>query len=363
MELQNSVNLHDYENALQSITRSSKAFLVIKNGSCDLSLSKVPHGVSVYHGDKGESLISNILSSQYKYDSESNPGFDLIVEFDSLLKIEEPLYVIFLDSDSANRKKVCRNCYLMGDNSQVTIIEKQLSEFDNDNQQTLNMFSSWFLGKNTSLAHYGFELPNKVPNLSIYNNISVRQMEGSSCCFFSFYWEQGTTNNNIEVALNGEFSNCKFFSASLLSKSAIVNNNIRVNHNAPNCESLQIYKGVYNDNSSSKFDSLVYVKQDAQKTSSTQQNNNIILSDYASVKSNPQLEIFADDVKCAHGSTIGQIDTNALFYLQSRGIGKKAGTAILLQGFFGDIINEVADPKLRSLVIKQFNKALNINRF
>jgi Fe-S cluster assembly protein SufD len=363
MELQSSVGLDDGENTLQSIMHKSSAYLIIKNGGCDFELSNIPDGVSVYDGDKGGELITNILSDQFQSVAKDDSTCHLLVECDSSLILDEPLYIIFVDSDKDDREKVYRNFYLLKEGAEITIIEKQLSNLENNKTQTLSLFSSWFLEKNASLIYYGFELPNKVLDYSINNSIIIRQMENSSCSFFTFYWEQGVTNNEIEVFLDGEFATCKLYSASLLLNSTIVNNSVKMNHNSPNCESVQLYKGVYSDNSSSQFNSLVYVKKDAQKTSSMQQNNNIMLSDYASVKSNPQLEIFADDVKCAHGSTIGQIDPNALFYLQSRGIGKEAGIAILLQSFLGDVVNEVSNLELKDLVLNEFNKILDVNHY
>ena len=363
MELQSSVGLDDGENTLQSIMHKSSAYLIIKNGGCDFELSNIPDGVSVYDGDKGGELITNILSDQFQSVAKDDSTCHLLVECDSSLILDEPLYIIFVDSDKDDREKVYRNFYLLKEGAEITIIEKQLSNLENNKTQTLSLFSSWFLEKDASLIYYGFELPNKVLDYSINNSIIIRQMENSSCSFFTFYWEQGVTNNEIEVFLDGEFATCKLYSASLLLNSTIVNNSVKMNHNSPNCESVQLYKGVYSDSSSSQFNSLVYVKKDAQKTSSMQQNNNIMLSDYASVKSNPQLEIFADDVKCAHGSTVGQVDPNALFYLQSRGIGKKDGTAILLQGFLCDVIDEIVDLKLREFTLNEFYKILSINHY
>ena len=359
MESQSNLDINNMENTLRSIMQESSAYLIIKNGSCDFELSNIPNGVNVLQESGGKGSFANILANEFKFVEKYDQNNSLLIECDSSLSLIKPLYIIFLNEKPVDPQKSYNNFYLIREGAQVTIIEKQMGDLKTTKKQDLNIFSNWFLENNATLTYYSHESNNKRPNWSINNNIMIRQMGNSSSSFFWFYWEDGVTNNDIEVSLDGEFAACNLYSASLLLNSTIVNHNIRMNHNSANCESNQVYKGVFNDNSSSRFNSLVYVNKHAQKTSSTQQNNNIILSDYASVKSNPQLEIFADDVKCAHGSTIGQIDPKALFYLQSRGIGKELGTAMLLRGFLSDVVDEIVDLKLKDLVLNKFYKLLN----
>ncbi|MBL31188.1 MAG: hypothetical protein CMP62_00470 [Flavobacteriales bacterium] len=363
MKSQSSLGLDSVENTLRSIVRESDAYVIIRNGHCDFELSNIPDGVNVMGESKEKELAATILANKFEYVAKDGQIDGLLIECTSSIRLDEPLYVIFLDNSQIEQGRIYHNFYLLREGVRVNIIEKKLSDLGRAKKQNLNMFSSWFLENESALTYYGYELPNKSPYYSINNCVVIRQMGNSSCSFFTFYWEGGVTNNELEVFLDGEFAACKLYSVSLLLNSTIVNHKIRMNHNFPNCESCQLYKGVFNDNSSSHFDSIVYVNKHAQKTSSTQQNNNIILSDYASVKSDPQLEIFADDVKCAHGSTVGQVDPKALFYLQSRGIGKKDGTALLLQGFLCDVIDEIVDLKLREFTLNEFYKILSINHY
>ena len=360
IELQASLGFDDTENTLQSIVRGSGAYLIIKNGRCDFELSSVPAGLNIFDGIKEKDFVASVLTKEFEYTVKDDQSYNLLIECSSTLSLDDPLYMIFLDTDQIKQEKIYRNFYLLREGARVAIIEKQITDLKETKKQTINIFSRWFLENNSALTHYGLELPNRGPDCVINNSVVIRQMRNSSCSFFTFYWKDGITNNKVDVFLDGEFAACNLYSASLLFNSTIVNNDIKVNHNYPNCESCQIYKGVFNDSSRGHFNSLVCVNESAQKTSSTQQNNNIILSDYASVKSNPQLEIFADDVKCAHGSTIGQVDLSALFYLRSRGIGKEEGTAILLRGFLSDVFDEIVDLKLRQIVINEFHKILNI---
>ncbi len=362
-ELQSSLGFDGIENNLRSIVRDSDAYLIIKNGHCDFELSNIPDGVNIMGESKEKELAATILANKFKYVAKDSQVHNLLVECTSSVRLDGPLYVIFLDNARVGQDKVYHNFYLLREGVQVNIIEKKMPDLKGTKKQNLNIFSSWFLESESALTYYGYELPNKAPDYSINNHVVIRQMGNSSCSFFTFYWENGVTNNEVEVFLEGEFAACKLYSVSLLLNSTIVNNKIRMNHNFPNCESSQLYKGIFNDRSSGHFDSIVYVNSRAQKTSSAQQNNNIILSDYASVKSDPQLEIFADDVKCAHGSTVGQIDPIALFYLQSRGIEKKEGIAMLLQGFLCDVIDEIVDLKLRECILNEFYKTLSINNY
>ena len=361
MESQSNLDIDNMENILHSIMQESNAYLIIKNGIFDFELSNIPNGVNVFQECSGKDSFADILANEFEFVTKYNQNNSLLIECDSSLSLVEPLYILFIDKNPAAQQKSYSNFYLIREGAQVTIVEKQIADLKTTKKQELNIFSNWFLENNATLTYYSHESNNKRPDCSINNNIMIRQMGNSSASFFWFYWEDGITNNDIEVSLDGEFAACNLYSASLLLNSTVVNHNIRMNHNSANCESSQVYKGVFNDNSSSNFNSLIYVNKRAQKTSSIQQNNNIILSDYASVKSNPQLEIFADDVKCAHGSTIGQIDPKALFYLQSRGIGKELGTAMLLRGFLSDVIDEVVDLKLKDLVLNKFYKLLKVN--
>jgi Fe-S cluster assembly protein SufD len=118
----------------------------------------------------------------------------------------------------------------------------------------------------------------------------------------------------------------------------------------PHCNSNEIYKGVLTENSTGVFNGKIYVQPDAQKTNAFQQNNNLLLSDKASVNSKPQLEIFADDVKCSHGSTVGQLSKEAMFYLQSRGIGEQKARALLVKAFLFDVTEKIKIPDVEEFV-------------
>ena len=140
-----------------------------------------------------------------------------------------------------------------------------------------------------------------------------------------------------------------------------VDHHTLVHHANPNCESHQDYKGIFSGKSTGVFNGKIIVDKIAQKTNAFQQNNNILLEDNATVNSKPQLEIFADDVKCSHGCTIGQLDTDALFYLRARGIPKKEAKALLTYAFANNILESVKIPELKSKIKNIIAKKLGVS--
>jgi Fe-S cluster assembly protein SufD len=140
-----------------------------------------------------------------------------------------------------------------------------------------------------------------------------------------------------------------------------VDHNTLVHHIEPNCESHQDYKGIYNDSSTGVFNGKVLVNKEAQKTNAFQANNNILTSDKATINTKPQLEIFADDVKCTHGCTIGQLDDSALFYMKQRGIPEKEAKALLMFAFSNNVISSVKIPELKERITKLIAKKLGVD--
>ena len=147
----------------------------------------------------------------------------------------------------------------------------------------------------------------------------------------------------------------------ILGEKQHVDHHTLVHHIEPNCESHQDYKGIYGENSTGVFNGKIIVDKIAQKTNAFQQNNNILISDKATINTKPQLEIFADDVKCSHGCTIGQLDEDAMFYLQSRGIPEKEARALLMYAFANNVLESVRIPELKARINKLIAKKLGVN--
>jgi len=156
--------------------------------------------------------------------------------------------------------------------------------------------------------------------------------------------------NNLNIDVNGSGCETTLNGIYLGSGKDHIDNHTVVDHKVPNCNSYETYKGILDDESTGVFNGKVFVRQQAQKTNAFQQNNNILLTDFATANSKPELEIYADDVKCSHGSTVGQLDEEALFYLQSRGVGKSSATNMLINAFVKDALEKISLVELKEYI-------------
>ena len=159
---------------------------------------------------------------------------------------------------------------------------------------------------------------------------------------------------------NGERIDSTLKGVTILGEKQHVDHHTLVHHAQPNCESHQDYKGIFGEKSTGVFNGKIIVDKIAQKTNAFQQNNNVLISDKATVNTKPQLEIFADDVKCSHGCTVGQLDEEALFYLQSRGIPKKEAQALLMYAFANNVLESVRIPELKTRINKLIANKLGV---
>ena len=166
--------------------------------------------------------------------------------------------------------------------------------------------------------------------------------------------------NNLQFFLKEEYAEANMKGITLLSKNQFADHHTFVDHQAPNCQSNELYKGIFDEYSKGVFNGKIMVRPHAQKTNAFQQNNNILLSDTASIDTKPELEIYADDVKCSHGCTVGQLDTEALFYLRSRGIPEKEAIALLLFAFKHDVLQEVQVDAVKKRLNKIIGQKLGV---
>jgi Fe-S cluster assembly protein SufD len=164
--------------------------------------------------------------------------------------------------------------------------------------------------------------------------------------------------NNMVVDIDGKNSEAGFYGLYSLDGASQVDNHVTVKHNEPHCESHQLFKGLLNDKSTGVFNGRIFVKQDAQKTNAFQSNKTILLSEQANTYTKPQLEIFADDVKCSHGATMGQIDQTMVFYLRARGLDEAQARAMLNQAFAADVIEKITIEPLKEWLLNQLTLQL-----
>jgi Fe-S cluster assembly protein SufD len=182
--------------------------------------------------------------------------------------------------------------------------------------------------------------------------VQARQEANSQFHSFSFAVGGSLARTNIYTTLDGDAATCTLNGLYLPDGSQHIDNQTSIEHVAPNCPSHEIYKGVLDGRSHGVFNGKVYVHPEAQKTDGKQSNNNLLLSPQARVDTKPQLEIFADDVKCTHGATVGRLDEVAMFYLNSRGIGAERARTLLTYAFAADVLETIELPVVREALEK-----------
>ena len=207
-----------------------------------------------------------------------------------------------------------------------------------------NRVTEVFVGENATYEHYKLENTHiKTTNLS---TLLIEQQASSNVLGNVITLHNGLTRNSIEIALNGENCETELCGMVIGDKKQQVDNFTSVLHNMPNCHSNELFKYVLDDVSKGAFTGRLYVAKDAQKTRAYQTNRNILLNRTAKMRTKPQLEIYADDVKCSHGATIGQLDEQAMFYMRTRGIPYEEARLLLMFAFTADVIDNIRIPAL-----------------
>ncbi|MCB0319545.1 MAG: Fe-S cluster assembly protein SufD [Bdellovibrionales bacterium] len=201
------------------------------------------------------------------------------------------------------------------------------------------------VGKNAEVQYY--QIGEDLPQQQRISRIHIRQERDSRAKTFSFTFGGKLVRNEVFPTLAGEGAFTGMYGLSVLKDTQHVDNFTVLDHAVPHCESDERYKGIYDDSSKGVFCGTIIVRPDAQKTNAIQNNQGLLLSDRASLATKPQLKIWADDVKCTHGATVGQLDQDQLFYLRSRGIGQRDARNMLVRAFAGDVTREIPLHDLR----------------
>ena len=229
----------------------------------------------------------------------------------------------------------------------------------NENPVLTNSVTEIFAQKRAIVDYY--KIQNDNLEASLIDNTYIAQKTQSNASVHTFSFGGNLTRNNLNFFHQGEHIDSTLKGITIIEGKQHVDHYTLVHHAAPNCESHQNYKGIFDDKATGVFNGKIYVEKEAQKTDAFQQNNNILLSDKASINAKPQLEIFADDVKCSHGCTIGQLDEKAMFYMQSRGIPQKEAKALLMYAFSNEVIESIKIPAMKARVTKIIATKLGVN--
>lgn len=273
----------------------------------------------------------------------------LFIEIAANEVLDKPLHVIHIFTGGNDNLFVQpRHLIVVRKSANLNLIESVVSQ-TSSSKIFVNSLTEVFLEENAVCDHYVLQTAESGTRLVTATEVS--QLRHSVYSNYTFSLPSADIiRNNLHMSLDDKDTETHLFGLYLGAGKQLIDNHSLVNHKMPNCNSNEIYKGVLTENSVGVFNGKIYVQPDAQKTNAFQKNNNLLLSDTASVNSKPQLEIFADDVKCSHGSTVGQLSKEAMFYLQSRGIGEQKAKALLVKAFLFDVTEKIKIPELEEYV-------------
>ena len=270
------------------------------------------------------------------------------------IRMERPIQIINLLLSDKNQMVQHRNLLVLEANAeaQVIICDHTLSP----HMYLTNSVTEVYTGENADLDL--LRLQNEHNNSCQVTNTWIRQDRNSRCQHGTITLHGGMVRNNLRINMEGEGAENSALGLFLTDKMQHVDSYTVIEHSKAHCISNQYYKGVLDDVSTGSFNGKIHVHRDAQKTEAYQTNNNILLTDTSRMYTKPRLEIYADDVKCSHGATVGQLDEDALFYLQSRGIPKEESRLMLMDAFTWDVISKIKQPSLQERITDLVGKRL-----
>jgi Fe-S cluster assembly protein SufD len=272
--------------------------------------------------------------------------------------VSKPIEIIYFNTGEDEELMLQpRNLVVVGENSHIQIIERHQSI--KETAVLTNSLTEIFAHKRAIVDFY--KIQNDLKTASLIDNTFVSQQKESIVSINTFSFGGKFTRNNLEFYQEDERITSNLNGFSLIEDHQLVDHHTLVHHKKPNCESHEMYKGIFSGNSTGVFNGKIIVNKEAQKTNAFQQNNNMLIDDNASINTKPQLEIFADDVKCSHGCTIGQLDDKAIFYLRSRGIPEKEAKALMLYAFGNEVIEKIKIPELKERITRIIAKKLNVD--
>jgi len=267
----------------------------------------------------------------------------------------KPLQLISLINSDENLFIQSRNLIIVEKNSSLKLVH--CDDTIKFKKTFINTVTEIVIAENSNVEY--IKLENKDNESTLINSVYVNQLDNSSFLSNTITFNAGTYRNNTIVNIEGENCNSNVYGLYLVDKNQIIDNYVWIKHLKPNSTSRQLFKGIIDDSAKSTFNGHILVSRDAQKTQAYQSNKNIALTDEAEINSKPFLEIYADDVKCSHGSIIGQLDMQTMFYLRSRGICERNAKMLLLYAFAIEIANFIKIEPLYKQIEIMIEKRLN----
>jgi Fe-S cluster assembly protein SufD len=339
--------------------------IVFINGSISLHHSVFTDDIEVHHIDASAShtlfqahfnTLANNTKEPYVAFNTSfyMQGVFVVVKKNSVL--EQPILIEYHDtSEAVDYLQQIRNLIVFESGAHASIIVKHYTK---DAVKSLsNEVNELILYPNSHAKIYLIQ--DNLHEIQNLNTWEIAQERDANCDVFTYSDSGALVRNNLHIAMNAPGLTCDTKAIYLASKKSIIDNHLKIEHKLPHCSSFQLYRGVMNDEGTGVFNGKIHVHVDAQKTDAYQSNKNLLLSKNANIYTKPQLEIFADDVKCSHGAAIGNIDENALFYLIARGISKATAKSMLTVAFANEVIEKLDNEAVKTYVEKAIERALD----
>ncbi len=333
--------------------------VVIENGvfnSEHFKTNSLPDGLNILN--IGEASTDEIFQKHYsKYADINSDSFialnttlasgGVFIHVSKSAVIETPIHIVHITSVAENTILNCRNLIVVEQNAQVQLVESY-ETVDSSAKSFTNALTEIVVEDNAMVDHYKIQDEKEVGNL--VSTTQIIQKKQSQFSTHTFTLSGALVRNNLNIVLDDQFSESHLNGLYLTNGTQVVDNHTLVDHRKPNCSSNELYKGIIDDKSTATFNGKIFVRKDAQQTNAFQSNKNILLSDDGTINTKPQLEIYANDVKCSHGTSTGKLNEDQLFYLRARGLSEASAKKVLMYAFASELINRIKIDELKEYV-------------
>jgi len=354
-------HIHELPKTIDKLERAHR--LVFVNGTFQPELSEIyqEEGVTILtlaqarieHFDVIEAHYGKLASPDQEIFTVLNTAFNhtgVFVHIAPRIVHERPIEIVEYTTGDETAYQP-RNLFVVEKEASASVVIRQNGE--QSGSAFVNALTEVFVGEQANIRLY--TLQENGPEHTLIHDVHAYQASNSTFHTGTFTFDGKLTRNNLNIQVDGTGCQTNLYGSYLITEKQHVDNHTLVDHRKPHCESNENYKGILGGKATGVFNGKVLVRQEAQKTNAFQSNKNILLTDNASINSKPELEIYADDVKCSHGSTTGQLDPQAYFYLLSRGIDPEQANTLLIQAFLAEVLHSIDLDELRAQVESRMN--------
>ncbi len=311
-------------------------------------ISELPAGLTVsaiHHADQTLlSKYSDVNTDAFVALNTLYAAHGVFINLSAKTGLEKPLHIIEVTDVSENTFANIRNLIVARKGAQLNVIVSSHS-LQQGTRLFTNSLTEVVLEEDARICESLIQQENK--HSYRVNTTQVYQQKNSNYSNNTFTFDGAMVRNNLNVVIDAENAEAHLNGLFIAGENQLIDNHTLVDHRKPHCNSNELYKGIVSDKATGVFNGKIFVQKDAQKTNAYQSSKNILLSDDATMNTKPQLEIYADDVKCSHGTSTGKIDEEAVFYLKSRGIGGESARRLLMLAFAGEVIEKIQIQQLK----------------